>query len=138
MTNSPPGVSRLIASASKEFPRFSEGDVIELTDGRLLLAVTRKAGAGDFAAGSIVGAFTQDAGISWDDSFHVIQAPWADVVDVMSVSLCRSPRGVHLFFLGRGKEARRDTRVYQLLSTDEGKTWSEPQRVSRREGYHVV
>ena len=134
----PPGVSRLIAVASKEFPRYSEADVIELADGRLLLAVGRKDGAGDFARGTIVGRFSRDGGITWDDSPHEIRGPFDDVGDVMSVSLSHSPRGIHLFFLGRGPDAKRDTRIYQLLSADEGKTWQPPRRVSTRNGYHVV
>lgn len=133
-----PGISRRVFVADKQFPRYSEGDVIELADGRLLLAVTRKAGAGDFAAGSIIGAYSADGGLSWDDAPRVIRAPWADVVDVMSVSLFRTPRGMHLLFLGRGKEAQSDTRVYQMLSGDDGKTWGEPILVSTRGGYHVV
>ena len=133
-----PGVSRRVLAADKTFPRYSEGDVIELADGRLLLAVGRKKGAGDFAIGEVIGLVSRDGGRSWDEPARVIQGPWADVVDVMSVSLVRTPRGIHLFFLGRGREARRDTRAYQMISTDEGRTWGEPVRVSARGGYHVV
>lgn len=56
----------------------------------------------------------------------------------MSVSFGRSKRGLHLFFLGRGRKATSDTRVYQMISSDEGKSWSEPVRISFRDGYHVV
>jgi hypothetical protein len=133
-----PGVSRRILVATREFPRYSEGDVIELTDKRLLLCVARKEGAGDFASGTLIGLFSSDAGLTWDDAPHIIRKPWDDVVDVMSVSFARSKRGLHLFFLGRGKNATRDTRVYQMISTDEGKTWGEPIRISTRSGYHVV
>jgi len=133
-----PGVSRLVCVASKEFPRYSEGDVVELSDGRLLLALARKKGSSDFAEGTIIGFFSRDRGVSWDDEPQVIQAIFDDVIDVMSVSLCRSPRGVHLFFLGRGTDAKHDTRIYQLLSADEGKTWSKPVRVNQRTRYHVV
>jgi hypothetical protein len=68
----------------------------------------------------------------------VIRAPWNDVVDLMSVSFARTRRGLHLFFLGRGKKATSDTRVYQMISVDEGRTWGEPIQVSTRGGYHVV
>jgi sialidase-1 len=133
-----PGVSRRVLVATKEYPRFSEGDVVPLTDGRLLLAVGRKQGAGDFAAGTIIGLFSADDGLSWDDTPHAIRAPWDDVVDVMSVSFARTRRGLHLFFLGRGRKATSDTRIYQMISSDEGKSWGEPVRISTREGYHVV
>lgn len=132
-----PGTSRIVARATEEFPRHSEGDIITLSDGRLLLAWGRKIGASDFATGTLVGAFSTDAGLSWGDEPHVILEPWDDVTDVMSISLCRSPRGVHQFFLGRGQQQESDTRIYQMLSIDEGRTWSTPVRISG-EGYHVV
>jgi hypothetical protein len=88
-----PGVSRRVLVATKEYPRFSEGDVVPLTDGRLLLAVARKEGAGDFASGTIIGLFSSDDGLSWDDAPHVIRKPWDDVVDVMSVSCTCSSWG---------------------------------------------
>lgn len=132
------GISRLICIASKEFPRYSEGDVVELADGRLLLALGRKNGPSDFAKGTLVGWFSSDRGVSWDDQPHVIQDAFADVGDLMSVSFCRSPRGVHLFFLGRGADPKADTRVYQMISADEGESWGKPIRVSERAGYHVV
>jgi hypothetical protein len=132
-----PGTSRLILVANESYPRYSEADVVELKDGRLLLAVARKKGSSDFAAGEIIGMFSLDGGITWDDAPHVIDSPSDDVVDLMSVSFCRSPRGLHLFFLGRGKDAKRDTRVYQMISADEGATWSTRERISG-DGYHVV
>ena len=133
-----PGSSRIILAADERYPRYSEGDVIELIDGRLLLAVGRKVGASDFARGTIVGMFSKDGGRTWDAEPHVIRGPFADRVDQMSVSLFRTPRGVHLSFLARTDEPKSDTLVYQILSTDEGKTWGEPTRVSVRPGYHVV
>ncbi len=132
-----PGVSRLILVASREFPRFSEGDIIELSDGRLLLAIARKVGNSDMAQGTLIGMFSRDRGLTWDETPHVIKSTWGDITDVMSVSFTRSPRGIHMFFLGRGPDKKRDTRIYQMLSTDEGKTWGEPRKISDQ-GYHIV
>src|SRR5690242_19955511 len=133
-----PGVSRRAVVATATFPRYSEGDVAEPADGRLLLAVGRKAGADDLAVASIVGALSAVGRVSGDGAVHVIRAPWGDGVDVMSASFGRAGRGVHIFFLGRGREATQDTRVYQMISADEGRTWGEPALVSTRGGYHVV
>jgi hypothetical protein len=133
------GVSRLVLVASAKYPRYSEADLIELNDGRLLLALGRKEGSADDARGSIIGLFSGDRGATWDDEPHVIQAPFDDAWGLMSVSLCRSPRGVHLIFLARGPDAKSDTRVYQIVSADEGKSWSKPQRINvRGGGYHIV
>jgi hypothetical protein len=133
-----PGVSRLICVASKQYPRYSEADVIDLADGRLLLALARKSGSSDFAPGTLIGSFSSDCGLSWDDQPHVIQGPFDDVKDLMSVSLFCTGRGLHLLFLGRGPDAKADTRIYQMLSSDEAQTWTHPQRVSQRPGYHIV
>src|SRR5688572_29755752 len=122
-TQTLPGVSRLILVADEKTPRYSEGDAVVLSNGRLLLAVGRKVGASDFAAGEIIGMFSSDGGTTWDDEPHLIKKRFDGLVDLMSVSFCRSPRGLHLFFLGRGKDAKGDTQPYQMLSTDEGKTW---------------
>src|SRR5687768_6990721 len=124
-----PGVSRLILVANKKHTRYSEADVIELSDGRLLLALGRKDGSSDFSPGTLIGLFSRDRGVSWDDEPHVIQGPFEDVGDLMSVSFGRTSRGVHLFFLGRGPDAKSDTRVYQMISSDEGKSWGKPIRV---------
>src|SRR5438552_14648993 len=112
-----PGVSRLILLSSKQYPRYSEGDIIELSDSRLLLAIGRKEDSSDYAQGSIIGKFSVDRGTSWDDEPHVILAPFDDAWGLMSVSLCRSPRGIHLFFLARGPQPKSDTRVYQIVSS---------------------
>lgn len=133
-----PGTSRLICVASKAFPRYSEADVIPLSDGRLMLAVARKNGASDFAKGEIISLISSDAGLTWSDTPTLVQSAFEDVGDLMSISFARTDRGLHLFFLGRGPKAAEDTRVYQLLSKDEGKTWSKPRRVSERNGYHIL
>lgn len=133
-----PGISRIVARATVEFPRHSEGDLIALRDERLLLVWGRKQAASDFAAGTLVGMFSNDGGLTWDDKPHLIRAIWGDITDVMSVSLCHSPRGLHLFFLARGPKKESDTRVYQMISANNGASWSAPQRVSARNGYHIL
>lgn len=138
MNQSLPGVTKIVAQATAEFPRHSEGDMIELADGRLLLAWGRKEGAEDFDRGSIIGAFSHDGGATWDEEPHTILEPWGDLHDVMSISLARSPRGVHLFFLGNSISLFDDSRVYQMLSTDEGETWSAPQEISLRHSFQVL
>ena len=64
----PAGVSRLITRADADFPRHSEGDVIALPDGRLFLCYGRKAGHTDFARGTLVGLFSNDGGLTWDEA----------------------------------------------------------------------
>ncbi|HEX8520638.1 MAG TPA: sialidase family protein [Tepidisphaeraceae bacterium] len=133
-----PGSSRLIFVASEKYPRYSEADVIQLNDNRLLVALGRKQGAEDMSRGTIIGSYSVDGGLSWDDEPHVILEPWGDKTDIYSTSFLRSGAAIHLFFMARGKDPKHDTAVYQITSTDEAKTWSQPLRVSPREGYHVL
>jgi len=112
--------------------------LIELTDGRLLYVWTRKQGTSDFDRGAVVGIYSADRGETWGSAPQVIVTPWEGKADVISVSLCRSPRGVHLFFLGNGLDQMCDLQVYQMISGDEGATWSAPERISEREGYYIL
>ena len=73
-----PGVSRLVLVADERFRRYSEADVIAMSDGRLLLALARKEGASDFAKGTLIGLFSRDGGITWDDETELHGNPTID------------------------------------------------------------
>ena len=88
--SAPPGVSRLVLVADEKYPRYSEADIIALADKRLLLALARKEGASDFAKGTLIGLFSRDGGLSWDDQPHVIQQPFDDVGTIRAVAQHRA------------------------------------------------
>lgn len=137
MTTHLPGTTLLLTHATPDFPRHCEGDLIALADGRLLFAWGRKNGTSDFAAGVVLTTTSADGGLTWDAP-RVVMQPWAGKTDVMSVSLCRTPRGVHLFFLADGENQMGDLQVYQIISADEGESWSAPQLISARHGYYIL
>lgn len=134
----------VIVAPTEEFPRHSEGDLVELKDGRLLFAWSRKVGGEDTSEGCIVGLISNDNGATWPGEPKVIRPVWDGVADVMSVSFCRSSRGLHLFFLARlanppsGNFYSGCNRVFQIISTDEGQTWSAPTAVSTRFAYTIL
>lgn len=138
MILSSPENSRIVCAATVEFPRHSEADVIPLTDGRLLLSWARKIDGDDCAQGCIMGLYSADEGRTWDAEPHVIRSVWEEVSDAMSVSFCRSPRGIHLLFIGRdivppGHNVYDGlSKIFQMISTDEGATWSSPHPISSR------
>lgn len=138
------GTSRLICRSSSEYPRHSEADIIELTDGRLLLGWGRKSGGDDFSEGCLMGMYSEDGGRTWDQRPHILRSIWEDTIDVGGVSFCRSSRGVHLFFIGRdaiprGEDRQRGlTKVYQAISRNEGLSWSNPQAISSRKAYQIL
>jgi len=114
--------------------RNSEGAVIELDDGRLLLAYTHfYRGGGDWDAGDIRGKISEDGGSTWSEPF-VIHANTARC-NSGRLALIRLPQypavlpdwqasasvlgliyvDLNLFY---------DTRLYLTTSADEGETWS--------------
>jgi len=138
------GFSTIIVQATDEYPRHSEGDLAVLNDGTLLYAWGRKVGGDDTAQGCIVGTTSRDGGESWDKSARVIRPVWDGISDVMSVSFYRTSRGLHLFFLGRvanppsGSLYSGCNRVFQIISEDEGETWSTPEAITKRFAYNIM
>lgn len=138
------GDSRIICHASEKYPRHSEADVAKLTDGRLLLVWGRKTDGNDTSEGEIVGMYSSDGGVTWDEKPHIIRTPWAECRNAMSVSFCRTPRGLHLFYVGHdivppGEDVERGmTTIYQSISTDEGGSWSHPVAISFRNEFQVL
>jgi len=127
----------LVIEPSKENPRNSEGDIIELKDGRLCLIYTRfTGGSGDHAAADLAMRTSENNGISWSDDKIVV--PRTGGLNVMSVSLLRLAGGeIALFYLR--KTSREDCRPLMRISTDEAKTWSRPTVcITDKVGYYVL
>jgi len=133
--------AREIFPASERNPRYSEGSVLVLRDGRLLYAVTEFEGNGsDFAKARIVAVESADEGRTWGAS-RVVQEN-VGKNNVMSVTLRRlSPTSVFdgpigLFYLV--KNSTTDLHVFLRVSEDEGSTFGPPIRVTAEPGYHVL
>jgi sialidase-1 len=127
----------LVIEPSKGNPRNSEGDIIELKDGRLCLIYTRfTSGSGDHAAADLVMRTSDDGGRSWSDDRIVVPCPGG--LNVMSVSLLRLDSGeIALFYLR--KTSREDCRPLMCISTDEAETWSQPTVcITDKVGYYVL
>ena len=118
-------------------PRNSEGDIIELKDGRLCLIYTRFTGGGsDHAAADLAMRISKDNGANWSDDKVVIKRTGG--LNVMSVSLLRLNNGnIALFYLR--KTSREDCRPMMCISKDETKTWSKPKVcITDKVGYYVL
>ena len=118
---------------TKQNPRNTEGSVIELRDGSLLLAVTEFIdNASDFAQARIVGRVSKDGGRTWGAK-RVLQKN-AGGLNVMSVTLRRLSNPVRdntpIGFFYLMKNSFDDLRVYLRISHDEAKTFGEPILVS--------
>jgi hypothetical protein len=127
----------LVIEPSKENPRNSEGDIIELRDRRLCLIYTRSTGgSGDHAAADLAMRTSDDDGRSWSDDSIVVRRPGG--LNVMSVSLLRLASGeIALFYLRKTSEE--DCRPLMCVSTNEAETWSQPTVcITDKVGYYVL
>ena len=105
--------------------RNSEGDLIELRDGRILLFYCHFTGGyGDHATAHLAGRFSSDRGMHWTKE-DVVILPNEGGMNVMCPSLLRLQSGeIGLFYLR--KDSPQNCHLYLRTSTDEAKTWSKP------------
>jgi sialidase-1 len=118
-------------------PRNSEGDFIQLKDGRILFVYTHfTGGGGDHSTAYLAGRYSSDGGRTWTAEDVTVLANEGKM-NIMSVSLNRLPQGeIALFYLR--KNGLEDCRPYVRFSTDEAQTWSEPIECIATPGYYVV
>jgi len=133
-----PGVQKTpLLPPGKGNPRNSEGDFIELKDGRILFVYSHFTGGGsDHAAGHLAGRYSSDGGKTWTTEDEVIVEREGGF-NVMSVSLLRLQNGAIAMFYLR-KNSLTDCRPLLRISTDEAKTWSEPTVCIAEVGYNVL
>ncbi len=133
-------VSRLrLLPPGPDNPRNSEGDFVQLKDGRILFVYshfTGKEGA-DHSTAHLAGRYSADRGQTWTRE-DVTILPNEGGQNVMSVSLLRLRGGAIALFYCR-KNSLTDCRPYMRLSTDEARTWGEPTPVISDEvSYYVL
>lgn len=126
-------------AVSEGNPRNTEGDLVALRDGRLLLVYTRfTGGGGDHDKADLVSRVSADGGLTWSQEDETVVAN-AGGLNVMSVSLARLQDGrVALFYLE--KDSLTDCRPVVRFSSNEAKTWSEPASIipDSETGYYVL
>jgi sialidase-1 len=131
------GIETLLTiEPTPEYPRNSEGDIVELKDGRLCLVYTRfSGGTSDHATADLVARFSADGGKTWTADRVLVKNEGR--MNVMSVSILRLKSGDLLLFYLR-KNDMHDLQLYVRRSSDEFETLSEPVQVTVRDGYNVV
>ena len=129
-------IDTIVAPYTDDFPRNSEGDVVELADGRLLLVWTEFYGGWeDHDAARICARTSVDGGATWGAK-RVMQENIGRL-NAMSASLLRLSNGELVFFFLR-KDSPGECHIVVRRSTDEGATWSDGRQVSTLPGYHVM
>jgi sialidase-1 len=116
-----------VSKSTPELPRKSEGDVVELTDGRLLLVSMEFGGDGsDFATTRLVAHESSDGGLTWGGHRVITDTAPGDV-NVYSPNLIRAKDGGILLIFHRLHGKVGSGYSYTLhagKSADEGKTFS--------------
>ena len=130
-------VESWLAVATDENPRHSEGDTVVLKDGALLAGWTEfQKTNSDFAAASIAGRKSIDGGKTWGEKF-VLQKNIGKL-NTMSLSFLRVADTGELLMFVLVKNSKTDLDLVVCRSTDEAKTWSEPQLIATEPGYHIM
>lgn len=143
----PPGVEKPLRIAPRPGNgRNSEGDFIQLKDGRILLVYTKFIGTGDHAPAELVGRYSADGGKTWTNEDVPILARSDEDANLMSVSLLRlADDRIALFYIR--KYAAPEGAKYPFLddilmrtSSDEGESWSKATSIVPRDqpGYRVL
>ncbi len=134
-------VFRDVYRATAKNPRYSEGSIVQLSDGSLLYATTEFFNsASDFAAARIIARRSHDGGRTWSKP-RVLQENVGGK-NVMSATLrwlanpLRDDTPLGLFYLV--KNSFSDLKAYLRISHDQGKTFGEPIVVTDAPGYHVL
>jgi len=129
----------LVLNPGDNNPRNSEGDFIQLKDGRILFVYSHYYGesSSDHATAYLAGRFSEDKGQTWTAE-DVEVLPNEGGMNVMSVSLLRLQNDAIAMFYLR-KNDTDDCIPYMRISVDEAQTWSEPTAViTDNEGYFVL
>jgi Neuraminidase (sialidase) len=120
-------------------PRNSEGDFIELKDGKLLYVYTHYYGesSSDHATAYLASRISSDGGDTWSHEDEIILENEGDM-NVMSVSLLRLKSGeIAMFYLRKNSDS--DCIPMMRISVDEAKTWTEAIAcISDQQGYFVL
>ena len=127
----------LIIEPSKQQPRNSEGDIVQLEDGGLCLIYTRfTGGSGDGNAADLAIRTSSDKGKTWTADRIIVPNEGRNV---MSVSILRlKDCGELLLFYLRKDAEQNSCNLFVRRSRDEFKTVSPAVRVTQLNGYHVV
>lgn len=124
---------------SHDNPRNSEGDFINLKDGRVMFVYSRYTGdsSSDHAPAYLAARFSSDGGKTWsNDDLTIVENEGG--MNVMSVSLLRLKNGdIALFYLK--KNSIEDCIPMMRISKDEATSWSDPiSCIVDKKGYFVL
>ena len=123
--------------ATPQSPRHTEGDIIELKDGSLLLVWTDyfDAEGWDRSPARLSAKVSKDGGRTWGDPWTAVEYdPHSPAGNVMSLSLIRANNGDILMSYHGEMPSMKEKGTLLRRSSDEGRTWSEATQISPDNG----
>ena len=120
----------LFLHTTKDTPRNGEGSFIRLNDGRIMFSYTRFSGGEweDDDPASLATIYSSDDGENWSEP-EIILSPDVEAKNLMCPSLIRMNNGdLGLVFLKKMKDGINAVPWF-TRSSDNGKSFSEPQRI---------
>ena len=145
-----PGQEVILGRSDEIYPRHSEGDLVNLADGRLLAVWSRFKNCSDHGESEIVGRYSEDGGLTWGPikSFVSISDPQhSSNSNLMSASLLNLSSGGRILLSYMGKEEtepenkdfhRKIRSAAYARFSDDGILFSDPARVTDHDHYYVV
>ena len=130
-------IDQMVCPPNSSSVRKSEADILELNDGRLLLVYTDfyTASGDDDAPAQINGRYSSDMGKTWTEPFTIVKNTAKQ--NVMSASLLRLKSGeIALAYMYKDSDA--DCSILFRTSHDEGRTFSDPTKVTPRKSFWVM
>jgi len=125
--------------SGEDNPRNSEGDFVELEDGKILFVYSHYYGSSssDHGTAYLASRVSSDRGKTWSTQ-DKIEVENEGGMNVMSVSLLRLKSGEIALFYAR-KNSLTDCIPLMRISKDEGATWGGPVScIKDRKGYFVL
>ena len=120
--------------------RAGEGAFARLKDGRIMLAYTEyfTENSGDDSPANIAAVYSSDNGESWGEH-RILLEKGIDDRNIMSVSFLTVGEELFIFYLKKYLVNGKVVCIpFLRRSLDDGETWSEEQRIGKRNLYYVV
>jgi predicted neuraminidase len=119
-------VGRILVAATDEFPRNGEGSMVVLRDGSILMLYGAQSGTGDWAIGAIREIRSADGGQTWSEPRTLFTDAQRSLFQPSLTRMANGDLGLtHTSLLPQ----RGAFKVFRR-SRDDGRTWSEPVRIS--------